>query len=107
MIARLRVAQQHGVALRTTAIVLAQVWRDDHGRQAQLAHLIKAVDVRDVDERLGRDAGVLIGRAGTADPIDATVVLAAAHGDRILTSDVEDIRRLATVARKRVALIQC
>src|SRR5437867_6789116 len=101
MIARLRVAQQHGIELRTSAIVIAQVWRDTEGRQAGLARLLRAVDVRPIDERLGREAGVLIGRARTSDPIDATVVLVASHGDRILTSDSRDLKHLAGTARKR------
>ena len=107
MIARLRIAQQHGVELRTSAIVIAQVWRDPEGRQAELAHLLHAVDVRPVNEPLGRAAGILIAAAGTSDPIDATVVLVAADGDRILTSDPRDLKRLAASARKSVAIIAC
>jgi len=107
MIARLRIAQRGNVALRTNAIVVSQVWRDPLGRQAQLARLLGGVDVRTVDERLGREAGVLIGQARTHDPIDATVVLVAEHGDRIITSDPDDIKHLATAAGKRVAVIAC
>lgn len=107
MIARLRIAQRNAVSLRTSAIVLGQVWRDASGRQATLARALRAVDVRAVDNRLGREAGVLLGRAGTADPIDATVVLVATHGDRLLTSDPDDLRRLATAAGRRVAIIAC
>ncbi len=43
----------------------------------------------------------------TSDPIDATVVLVAADGDRILTSDRHDIKRLAMAAGKRVSAIAC
>jgi hypothetical protein len=107
MVARLRVAQQSNIHLRTSAIVISQVWRDPAGRQAQLARLLHAVEVRAVDDPLAREAGVLIGRAKTQDPIDATVVLVADHGDRILTSDPDDIRQLAGSAGKRVAVIAC
>lgn len=107
MIARLRIAQQNHVSLRTSAIVVGEVWRDPAGRQAQLARLLRAVDVRPVDEPMGREAGVLIGRARTRDPIDATVVLVADHGDRILTSDPDDIRHLAAAAGRRAAVIGC
>jgi hypothetical protein len=107
MIARLRVAQQQGQQLRTSAIVVSQVWRDPAGRQAELARLLSSVDHRVVDQDLGRAAGVLIGRSGTRDPIDATVVLVAEHGDRIVTSDPGDLKRLARTARKRVAIIAC
>ena len=107
IMARLQVARQHGIQLRTSAIVIAQVWRDSQGRQAELARLLPAVDVRPIDEPLAREAGVLIGRAKTSDPIDATIVLVASGGDRILTSDPGDLQRLAKVARKRVAIIAC
>ena len=57
MMARLRVAQQHGVELRSNAMVIAQVWRDPQGRQVNLARLLRAVDIRAVDQRDGRQAG--------------------------------------------------
>jgi len=90
MIARLRVAQLHGHELRTSAIVIAQVWRSPGGKQARLARLLPAVDVRSVD-----------------DPIDATVVLIASSGDRILTSDPADIAHLASCSGKRLAIVAC
>lgn len=107
VIARLRVAQQHGVELRSNAVVVAQVWRDPKGRQVGLARLLRAVDVRSVDEQMGREAGVLLSRTGMSDAIDATLVLVARAGDRILTSDPDDIRRLAVAAGKSVAVIRC
>jgi len=107
MIARLRESQQHGLELRTNAMVVAQVWRDRHGRQANLARLSRAVDVRAVSERDGRDAGVIQAAAGTADAIDATVVLLAAPGDRILTSDPGDITLLAAAAENRPVIVAC
>ena len=107
MIARLRVSQQHGLELRTSAMVVAQVWRDRHGRQANLARLLRAVDVRAISGRDGRDAGVLQAAAGTADAIDATVVLLAAPGDRIVTSDPGDITVLAAAAENRAVIVAC
>ncbi len=110
MIARLRVAQQHGAESRTNAMVIAQVWRDRqgrHGRQVSLARLLRAVDVRAVSHHDGRQAGVLLGVAGTADPVDATVVLLAGPGDRILTSDPGDLIRLATAAANRAVIVAC
>lgn len=107
MIARLRVAQQHGVELRSNAMVVAQAWRDRHGRQASLARLLRAVDVRAVYHQDGRQAGALLGVTGTTDPIDATVVLLADPGDRILTSDPDDLTRLAAAAANRAVIIAC
>lgn len=106
-IARLAAAQRHGVGLRTNAMVLSQVWRDGRGRQASLARFLRAVDVRTLADGDGRSAGALLGRSGTSDPIDATVVLMAAPGDRILTSDPEDIRHLADAAGKAIVIIPC
>jgi hypothetical protein len=106
-VARLRAAQQHGLELRTNAMVVAQAWRDRHGRQVNLARLLRAVDVRAISQRDGRDAGVLQAAAGTSDAIDATVVLLAAAGDRILTSDPADIARLAAAADSRAVVVTC
>ena len=107
MIARLRAAQQHGLDLRSNAMVVAQVWRDPQGRQVQLARLLQAVDVRPVDQQAGRDAGILLGLAGIADPVDATVVLLAGPGDRILTSDPADLTRLTEAATRRAIVVAC
>lgn len=52
MIARLSAAQRHGIGLRTNAMVVSQVWRDPRGRQARLGQLLRAVDVRAVDEQM-------------------------------------------------------
>ena len=107
MLARLRTAQRHGIELRTNANVVAQVWRDPRGRQAKLARLFRAVDVRPIDEQAGRNAGELLGRAEMADVIDATLVLVARAGDRIVTSDPEDIRQLASVAQLGAVIVAC
>jgi hypothetical protein len=107
MIARLRVAQQRGVELRSNAMVVAQVWRDAQGRQVSLARLLRAVDIRVISHENGRQAGVLLGLTGTTDPIDATVVLLAEPGDRILTSDPDDLIRLALAADNPAVIVAC
>lgn len=88
-------------------MIIAQVWRDRQGRQVNLAPLLRAVDVRSVDHHDGRQAGVLLGLTGTADPIDATVVLLADPGDRILTSDPDDLTALAAAAENRAVIVAC
>jgi hypothetical protein len=107
MIARLAVAQQHGIELRSNAMVVAQVWRDRQGRQASLARLLRAVDVRAISHEDGRQAGVLLGLTGITDPVDATVVFLARPGDRILTSDPDDLTRLASAAGNSAVIIAC
>ena len=74
--------------------VLAQVWRDG-GRQARLSRALGTCTVVPLDVTAARGAGVLCGRAGTSDVVDASVVLLAArHRAGILTSDRGDIERL-------------
>jgi len=107
MMARLAVARQHGLELRSNAMVVAQVWRDRQGRQASLARLLRAVDVRVISYEDGRQTGVLLGEAGTTDPVDATVVLLARPGDRILTSDPDDLTRLASIAGNSAVIVAC
>ena len=107
MMARLAVAQQHGLELRSNAMVVAQVWRDRQGRQASLARLLRAVDVRAISHEDGRQAGDLLGQAGTTDPVDATVVVLARPGDRILTSDPDDLTRLASAAGNSAVIVAC
>ena len=107
MLARLRVAQQGGLELRSTGVVISQVWRDPAGRQADLARLLRSVDVQAVDQQLGREAGVLLGRAGTRDAVDASVVAISRTGDRILTSDAGDIAPLIAAAQRSIFITEC
>jgi hypothetical protein len=75
--------------------VIGQAWRDGGPRQARLAAALKSVDVRPLDDDLGRKAGSLLAGAGTKDVIDAALVLLAEDGDEIVTSDPGDIAVLA------------
>jgi hypothetical protein len=107
MLARLRAAQRSGIELRTNGVVVAQVWRDPTGRQAELARLLRSVDVKAVDQYTGRDAGVLLARAAAGDAVDATVVAIAFAGDRILTSDPGDIGALVAARGLPILVVPC
>jgi hypothetical protein len=107
MIARLRIAERNGIELRSNGVVVAQVWRDPSGRQAGLARLLRSVDIKPVDEQVGRAAGVLLRRARTDDAVDATVVAVASAGDRILTSDPVDLRALVAAAGQPIVVVPC
>lgn len=102
-IAELKVIDEAGDRLVTHPFVVAQVWRG--GQQAELARFLKSVDVRHVDDSFGRRCGELLGRAATSDPIDAAVVLLAQDGDRILTSDSDDIDRLVDASERQVRVV--
>lgn len=105
MIAVLKRERLHDRAPVTHGGVIGQVWRGGAGRQAGLSRLLPGVDVRALDDELGRRVGVLLGAAGGDDVIDAAVVLLAEDGDEIFTSDTGDLRRLAEVAGRHVELI--
>ncbi|MGH9165536.1 MAG: hypothetical protein ACRDZW_08515 [Acidimicrobiales bacterium] len=66
--------------------------------------VLAGVDVRPLDEPLGRHAGALLGAAGLSDVIDAAVVLLSRDGDEIVTSDRDDFERLAAAFGRHVEL---
>jgi hypothetical protein len=75
---------------------VGQVWRDG-SRQARVARLVgsKHITPHSLDLQEAKAAGVLCGESGTADVIDASVVLLARRHDAIVvTSDPTDIRRI-------------
>jgi hypothetical protein len=89
----------------THAGVIGQVWRGGQGRQAPLAMLIPGLDVRPLDLALALRAGLLLGRARSHDIVDAGLVLLADDGDRIVTSDPNDIARLARAAGRALDIV--
>jgi hypothetical protein len=105
MVARLRVAERRGLELRSNGVVVAQVWRDPTGRQADLARLLRSVDVKAVDQHVGRTAGVLLGRAGASGAVAATLVAVAKPGDRVLTSDPGDLKILVAASGLAVLVV--
>ena len=102
---RLKAAQLDGDLPLTHAGVLGQVWRGGP-RQARLSQALGGIDIRALDEALGRAAGLLLGAAGLADVVDAGVVLLAADGDEIVTVDHEDLEQLAAASGRHVELIR-
>jgi hypothetical protein len=83
------------------APVLAQAWRG--GPQPRLSRLLVGCRVVPMTEDLARRAGALCGRAGTADVVDASVVvLADLLRASVLTGDAEDIERLVDALDGRV-----
>jgi len=89
-------ALHHGDSLVVPAGVVAQVWRDGT-RQARLGGLLGSpqCEVVILDHRSARAAGQLCGVSGTADVVDASVmVIARARSLRVLTSDPGDLRHL-------------
>jgi hypothetical protein len=95
---RYKAAKLAGTVPLSHGGVVGQAWRGGGPRQARLAIALKGVDVRPLDERLGRAAGELLALTGTCDVVDAALVVLAADGDLIMTSDTGDIAALAEAA---------
>jgi hypothetical protein len=102
---RLRTAMDSGAVPVTHGGVVGQVWRGGP-RQARLAAALAGIDIRPLDEPLGRAAGELLRATGTADVIDAALALLAGDGDDVVTSDVDDLEPLLVAARRRVAILR-
>lgn len=91
-----RRAIERGMVPTVPAGVLGQGWRG--GPQAQMSRLLAGCRIEVFDEARARSAGAACGVAGTADVVDASVIVGAgARGDLVVTSDREDLARLREV----------
>jgi predicted nucleic acid-binding protein len=102
---RLKLALQAREAPVSHGGIVGQVWRGRGARQALLARVLDVIDVRSLDAVLGRAAGELLARARQHDVIDAALVLLANDGDRVITSDPQDLALLARVADLDVEIL--
>jgi hypothetical protein len=101
VVAAIARALERGLRVAVPAGVVGQVWRDGR-RQARLARLLGSavVEVEPLDDARARAAGQLCGVTRTHDVIDASVVLCArARGHGVMTSDIDDLRRLDPALR--------
>ena len=80
---------------------------DGRGRQATLAKALHDIVVEPVPAEYGRRAGELLGATDLKDAIDASVALLADPGDRLLTSDRPDLRRLCDAAGNKALVVDC
>jgi len=103
--ALLRVLQQHRVPLRTSAAVVAQVWRDGK-KQALLSRILAGVGVRALGSGDDKRTGELLAAAHLRDVIDAHVVLDVEEGDHVLTSDPDDLERLLAARRIEATIVK-
>lgn len=82
--------------------VVGQVWRGRGRARRSSPRRCRG----SASSRWTRPPGEPLGTGGGADVIDAAVVLLAQDGDRIVTSDPDDLEALARAAGRQVALIQ-
>ena len=100
-----RVRLEAGMVPLVPAPVVAQVSRSP--RQVQLRRLLRGCEVLALDEPTAHAVGQLLGRSGTADIVDATIVtVAIAEQAEIVTGDRNDISRLAAAAGVRLVITQ-
>ena len=102
-----RLKAAHGAATPpvTHGGVVGQVWRGRGPRSALLARALEGIEVRGLDEALGRAAGELLGTTGQSDAADPAVVLLARDGGQIVTSDAADLLPLAEATGRLVELV--
>ncbi|MGA2451777.1 MAG: PIN domain-containing protein [Polyangiaceae bacterium] len=89
-------AMAHGGVVHAPGGVVAQVWRDG-SRQVRLARLLGSglVQVQALDREEAQGTGVLCGKSGERDVVDASVaLLARRHDAAVVTSDPEDLARI-------------
>ncbi|MFI0086713.1 twitching motility protein PilT [Streptomyces bobili] len=94
MWARHSLALEDGRDIHVPSVVVSQAWRDSR-RQVRLGKFLAGCHVVPVGLQTAKAAGILCGKAGTTDIVDATVVVVAATlGAIIWTSDPNNIRAL-------------
>lgn len=101
--AMLWVAAQDSSIVHVPAGPIGQAWRDG-ARQALLARALRHCEEIALDGPAARASGMLCGATDTSDVIDASVAIAAAvlaqtEAVVILTSDPDDLARLAAELR--------
>ena len=94
-----------GTVPLATAPVVAQVSRSP--RQVQLRRFLRGCQVVAFSAETAHDVGALAGASGTSDVVDAHLVLvAAASGAGVLTSDEGDLSRLTARLPSPVRIVR-
>ena len=90
----LKHAQVLGFELTVPTVVIAESWRGGP-RSARIASLLEACMIEPLFADLARQAGEAIAAVKGASAVDAIVMASASRrGDRVLTSDFDDLDRL-------------
>jgi hypothetical protein len=93
--------------LITSSGCVAQAWRGGGSRRALLARLLRGTLEVGLDGGMSRATGNLCGTSKTADVVGAHVALLTRQGDVVLTSDVDDFRRLIKTRSIQAELVRC
>jgi predicted nucleic acid-binding protein len=101
VLALLARASERGIAITIPTTALAQVMRNP-SRQARLSRIIRQANTNLValDGPDATAVGLLLAQTGTSDIVDAHVAICARRaGQAVLTSDADDLRRIAPELR--------
>ncbi len=94
---------ERGIKPTLPTVVFGQAWRG--GPQARLSRLARGCRIEPFTEQQARAAGAALAASGSSDLIDAAVVMTAlAREDMIVTSDPDDLRRIASAMGRQVEL---
>jgi hypothetical protein len=94
---------ERGMYPTLPTVVLGQAWRG--GPQARLSRLVRGCRIEPFTEQQARAAGAALAASGSSDLIDAAVVMTAlAREDMIVTSDPDDLCRIASALGRSVEL---
>lgn len=94
---------ERGARPTVSTVVLGQAWRG--GPQASLSRLLRGCRIEPVSEPQARAAGAALAASKGHDVIDAVVVTTAlTRGDLIVSSDPDDLRRIAAAIGDSIAL---
>jgi predicted nucleic acid-binding protein len=108
--ARLTELRRRGLwPAQVPAVVLAEALTGDHRRDLHTNRLLRACQIRDVNEPLGRAAAQLRAATGRAGTISAADAIVAAYADTcpeplVLTNDAPDLTALAAHTRRRITV---
>lgn len=97
-------ALQRGVQRFVPVVVLAQAWGG--GPQRNLSRFLEGCRVVPGSQELARAAGAALARAGTSDVVDGIVVVTALRlGAAVMTSEPDDLGRIADAVDGRLRMI--
>ncbi|MGH9055687.1 MAG: PIN domain-containing protein [Acidimicrobiales bacterium] len=91
----------------TSSGCVAQAWRGGGAHQALLARLLRGTAEVGLDGRISRSIGGLCAATNTTDVVDSHLALLVRDGDVVLTSDVDDLRRLLRARGVRAEISRC
>lgn len=100
-----RIRLELGLVPLTTAPVVAQVSRS--GRQVQLRRFLRGCTVAPFAASEAHEVGALLAAAGSTDVVDAHLIAVAASIEaKVLTSDPDDLTRLANALEVHVPIVR-